>query len=181
MNTVKQNIGFILNLYKEQRLDSYTRNVVNTAFDRQTVKRNMKYMQFKSQYITPEHFSLHFNSSGLIQDRLAFLICIIGQVLEYNSSLHHGVPSPSESYSQSHLPCLPLSDTLCRLCQTPHQDPKNGKGRKWHKGICRPFMELTFEDKPNFLKKEHLCKSLYILKAGPIHGDALVHLPRAPL
>ena len=70
MNTMKRNIGFIMNLNQEQRLDSYTiRNIVNTAFDRHTLKEhNIKYMQFRSQHmamaqvsrpgITPD-FSLH--------------------------------------------------------------------------------------------------------------------------
>ena len=173
MNTVKQNIGFILNLYKEQRLDSYTiKNIVNTAFVRQILKKhNMKYMQFKSQYITPGHFSLHF-SSGLIH-KLAFLICIIDQVLEYNSLLHHGVQAPSESCYQTHPQCLPPSDTLCRPCQTPHQDPKNGKGRKWHMGFCKPLLELTFEDKPSFLKTEYLCNVCTFSKASPICGNGI--------
>ncbi len=71
--------------------------------------------------------SVFINSSSLIQDRLAFLICIIDQVLKYNSLLHHGVPTPSESCSKS-LSRAFRSDTLCPLCQTP-QVPKKGKGR----------------------------------------------------
>ena len=126
-------------------------------------------MQFRSQHqamvevsrpgITPEDFSVHFNGSSLINDRLGFLISFIDQVLEYNRLLQYGGPTPSVGCYQTLPPSLPLSDPwLCRLCQTSHKDPKTSKGRKWYKGICRPFMELTIEEKLKFLKKEHLCK-----------------------
>ena len=133
MNIMKRNLVFIMDLNHEKRLDSYTiRNIVNTAFDRHTLKEhNIQYMQFRSKHlamaqvscpgITPENFSLYFNSSSLINDRLGFLVCFIDQVLEYNRLLHHGNPTPSETCHQTHPPSLPLSDTwLCRLCKTSH-------------------------------------------------------------
>ena len=132
----------------------------------------MARVQATSPDMSPEDFNIQFYSSGLIQDRLAFLICFIDRVLEYNSLFHHGAPSPSDSSSQSHLPCLPLSDPwVCRLCQTSHQEPKSGKGRKWYKNICEPFMKLNIDDKLRFVKKEQLCKICTFSKASPIHGD----------
>ena len=144
LNIMKRNLLFIMDLNHERRMDNITvRNIVNTAFDRHTLKEhNIQYTQFRNKQmmkaqvscpgINPENFSLYFDSTSLLIERLDFLIGFIDQVLEYNRLFHHRDPTSTEPCRQAHPPSLPLSDTwLCRLCMTSHRDPKTNKGRKW--------------------------------------------------
>ena len=131
---------FIRDLNQTRRLEAgIMSNLVNTAMDRDTLKKhNIQFMQFRARHsaeasvtcpgITADNFSLYFNSSDLLNDRLDFLICFLDQALEYNRLLHHGRTKPSEISRQTQPPSLPLTYSwVCRLCRTSHPDPKTNK------------------------------------------------------
>ena len=90
---------FIRDLNQTARLEAgVVSNLVNTAMDRDTLK--IEFMKFRAKHlaeasakcpgITTENFSLYFNSSDLLNDRLDFLDGFLDQALEYNQLLHHG-------------------------------------------------------------------------------------------